>query len=144
MDIKNIENRNIINLCPHEITIYGGAVYDPACKKYRGGHAIMRIPASGQVATAYSSVRAAEPMMLNGVWVPTCRMVYTDVTELPEEGEMFIVSSKYAKASKELDKDMGKILTTMGVVVDESGKQVGCTTLVRYDEYLENCEPDAA
>lgn len=126
-----------INCTPHAITIYAGAVYNPNTRKSKGGHMLISIPPSGHLASTKSDVAPAEPLMLNGTLIPTVNREYTSCTPLPKDGRMYIVSTPYAVAAKKLGLDVSNLLTTHGVVVDDSGKQIGCTELVRYDQLSE-------
>lgn len=122
----------IINCCPHDVSVFAGSVYDPATSKSRGGKEILRLPRSGIVASARSSIEAMPEMELGGVSIPTCKRTFAWVTDLPGENNLYIVSSVYAQAAKELGKDVSKLLTPYGTVIDEKGTVVGCTGLIRY------------
>lgn len=129
------ENKNlkIINCCPHTVSVFEGSVYDPASGKSKGGKEILRFPASGIVASARSSVEALPSMEIDGVAVPTCKRNFAKVSELPgEENHLYIVSSVYAQATKELGGNVENLLTPYGTVVNECGAIVGCTGLIRY------------
>lgn len=123
---------NIINCCPHTVSVYAGTVYDPAIGKSKGGKEILHIPPSGHLASVISSVEPLEPMELNGVTVPTVARNFARVTELPRNGSLYIVSSIFAQAAKALGYDVSNLLTPHGIVIDESGRTIGCTSLVRY------------
>lgn len=123
---------SVVNCCPHAVTIFAGSIYDPMSGKNKGGKPIIRLPASGIVATAVSSVDAGADMKVNGINIPTCTRKFARITELPyEDGKLFIVPSLFAQAAKELGHDCSRLLVPYGTVVDNAGKTVGCTGLVR-------------
>lgn len=126
-----------INCTPHDITIYVGSVYNKKTHKSKGGQVLISIPPSGHLASTESDVEPAEPLMLNGTLIPTVNREYISCSPLPKDGRMYIVSTPYAAAAKELGLDLSNLLTTHGIVVDDSGKQIGCTQLVRYDQLAE-------
>lgn len=132
MLVTPVRKPNIVNCCPHAVSVIAGSVFDPAIGKNKGGKQILYIPASGCLASVRSSVDEMPPMELNGVTVPTVSRSFARVTELPDNGDIYIVSSVYAQACKELGKDTSNLLTPYGLVVDERGRTIGCTSLVRY------------
>lgn len=121
----------VINCCPHEVAVIEGSVYDPSSGKSIGGKEILRFPKSGFVASARSSVELVAPVKVGEISVPTCKRTFARVTELPKEGDLYIVSSLYAQAVKELGGNVSNLLIPYGSVVNEQGKIVGCTGLVR-------------
>lgn len=123
---------NVVNCCPHPVSVYAGSVYDPAIGKNKGGEEVLFFPPSGHLASVISSVEPQEPMELNGITVPTVTRSFARVTELPANGSMYIVSSVFAQAAKDLGQDVSHLLTPHGIVVDEKGRTIGCTSLVRY------------
>lgn len=127
-----IKAANVINCCPHEITIFTGSIFDPFSGKNKGGKVILRLPASGIVATAVTAVDASPDMEVNDISIPTCTRRFAKITELPyEEGKMYIVPSLFAQAAKELGRDCSSLLVPYGTVIDGNGRTVGCTGLVR-------------
>lgn len=123
---------SVVNCCPHEVTIFAGSIYDPYSGKSKGGKVILRLPASGIVATAISAIDACPDMEVNNISVPTCTRRFAKVTDLPyEDGKMYIVPSVFAQAVKELGRDCSSLLIPYGTVIDHTGKTVGCTGLVR-------------
>lgn len=126
----NNNSVKLINCCAHPVSVFAGTVYDPQAGKSRGGTEILRLQPSGIVATATSAVEALPCMEVDGVFVPTCRRSFVKVTDLPEN-ELCVVSSVYANAAKELGLDTSRLLTPYGNVINEDGKIVGCTGLVR-------------
>lgn len=123
---------HVMNCCPHEVTIYTGSIYDPMSGKNKGGKVILRLPACGIVATAISAVDASEDMTVNNITIPTCTRRFAKITELPKaEGRLFIVPSLYAQAARELGHDCTNLLVPYGTVVDNCGRTVGCTSLIR-------------
>ena len=133
---ENMNNTTkIINCCPHPVTVFVGAVYDPNSGGYTGGYPIICFTESGCVATAKSSVKATEPLVIAGEEVPACNRRFTAVTPLPKADKaMYIVSSLYAQAVEELGMDTSRLLTPNGDVYTECGHKVGCTSLVRYEK----------
>lgn len=122
----------IKNCCPHTVTIYTGSIYDPLSGTNKGGRPILRVKPCGILATATSSVSAKPDLILNDIFVPTCCRVFTKITPLPkEENTLYIVSSLYAQAAKELGVDCSNLLVPYGSVVNEHGQTIGCTGLVR-------------
>lgn len=122
----------VINCCPHTVSVIEGSIYDPSIGKSRGGKEILRFPASGIVATAKSSVELAEPVEVDGIAIPTCKRSFSTLSDLPQEGDLYIVSSVFAQAAKDLGEDTSKLLSPYGTVVGTDGKVIGCTGLVRY------------
>lgn len=124
---------SVVNCCPHDVTIYSGSLYDPFSGKSKGGNPILKLAASGIVATAVCAVDAKDDLIVNDCSVPTCTRKFVRITKLPsEEGKLFIVPSLYAQAAKELELEIySKLLVPYGTVVDAAGKTVGCTGLVR-------------
>lgn len=123
----------ITNLCPHDVSIYGGTVYDPSTGKSIGGKEILRFPTSGKIALAQSAIEPLPPMELDNVEVPLCKRSFQRVSELPENDGYFIVSSVFAQAARDLGKNISHLLTPYGSVVDAFGRVVGCTGLICYD-----------
>lgn len=120
----------VINCCAHPVSVFAGTVFDPQAGKSRGGTEILRLPPSGIVATATSAVEALPSLDINGIPIPTCKRAFVKLTALPSEG-FCVVSSVYANAAKELGHDTTRLLTPYGNVIDNDGRIIGCTGLVR-------------
>lgn len=125
-------NKKIVNCCPHDVSVFSGSIYDPKTSKSRGGKEILHLPRSGFVASARSSVEVMPDMQMNGVSIPTCKRTFASVNDLPGENSMYIVSSVYAQAAKELGRDVSNLLTPYGTVINDEGSVIGCTGLIRY------------
>lgn len=125
------ENLRVVNCCNHVVSVYENAVFDPAVKGCRGGNKVISFQPSGYIASALSTVEALPDMDMDGVKVPIRKRNFASVTDLPEENCLYIVSSLYATASKELGRDTSRLLVPHGDVVNEDGKKIGCTGLIR-------------
>ncbi len=123
---------NIINCLPHAVCVYAGSLYDPASGCSIGGTEILRIPPSGFVATAKSSIFSLSPITIDGVDVPSCKREFAAVSQLPESDNpntLYVVSSVYAQAAAELGMDTSRMITPYGTV-KVNGRIVGCTGLI--------------
>ncbi len=129
-----MDKLKILNCCPHDVSVYEGAIFDPATNTYRGGSCIRTFPSSGYLASAKSSVSTVEPMELEDAKIPICRREFVRVTELPGNADYYIVSSLYAQASKELNGTDSNLLVPYGTVVDNTGKKLGCVALIHNAE----------
>lgn len=124
---------NIINCLPHDVCVYAGTLFSQAIGANVGGTEILRLPPSGVVATARSSIRFLGPLHIHGVDVPSCERTFSEITKLPESDDpdtLFVVSSVYAQAAAELGMDTSKMITPYGMV-KSNGKVVGCTGLIQ-------------
>ena len=124
MLIKNCAGR-------HGINIYAGAYYDGAIHKFRGGRKIFEIPFSGKFYSARPLDNPAAPLSVNGVKVPTIRRTFGGIEPVPDDGNLYIVSAMYVTACKEAGLDTSRLLTIGNPVVDENGRVIGCTCLIR-------------
>ena len=118
----------------HSLCIYADCVYDPAIRKYRAGRLVAEIPYSGKMLNAHWQQSEAEPVLFDGVAIPTMTpQVFSDVDVLPGEDECdyCIVSALYVAACKALGKPTNRLLTIGIPVVDETGRTVGCCSLNR-------------
>ena len=130
---------NIMNLCPHDISIFSGSIFNPATGKSHGGILTGFFPKSGIVASVTNEVTSPVLMEVNNAVIPTVTREIRSITELPETGDdttLFIVSSLYAQGARSLNKDVSKLFTPIGQVVNAAGKQIGCTGLIRYTDAL--------
>lgn len=108
-----------------------GAQYDPASGSCVGGKKLISFPASSTVATAVSSINPEPSIILDGTEIPVISREFCRVTHLPEGYDIYLVSSLYAQAVAALGKDTSKLMVPYGSVINEHGKQIGCTGLVR-------------
>lgn len=123
----------IINCLPHDVCVYTGTLFSQAIGANIGGTEVLRIPPSGVVATARSSIRFLGSLHIHGVDVPSCERTFSEITELPKSDEqdtLYVVSSVYAQAATELGMDTSKLITPYGMV-KANGKIVGCTGLIQ-------------
>lgn len=114
----------------HEVNVIAGAEFDPAIRKYRGGSVVAVIPFSGRMLSAKAEQKLADPVVFDGVEIPTnTPQEWTSVDELPstEECDLCIVSAMYVAACKALGRDTSRLLTMANTVVDEAGRVVGVT-----------------
>ena len=127
--------KKIINYCPHDVTVFTGAIYDPSIGKYRGGNATVNFPSSGIVATATSSIKPCEPMECSGVNIPMCNREFANCTKIPDDDNLYIVSSVFAEACKALGcKFLDRLLTPYGLVVNDHGRTTGCVGMISYGQ----------
>lgn len=121
-----------VNMCPHDVIIIHGAVYDPKTRRNYGGVESIRYPKSGNVASAYCKTFGYKVEMVDGVPVSQFRREFESVTPLPnEEDTKYIVSSLYVTGAKELGKDISNLVVPGPEVYDDRGQKVrGCTALI--------------
>lgn len=119
----------------HPVNIYTGAEFDPDIRKYRGGEIAVSIPYAGFMLSAKAVQADDEPIVVNGVEIPTkSPQKWTAVDPLPEDDDgetLYVVSAMYVAACKELGLPTNKLLTIGQTVVDESGRVAGCVNLNR-------------
>lgn len=119
----------------HDIVIYGGAVYDPAIRRYRGGKPIATIPYSGRMLSAYALPQTElEPLVYGDALIPQrSALVWQSTDPVPDAAEcdFALVSAMYVAACKELGVDTSRLLTVGGAVVDERERTVGTAWLNR-------------
>ena len=112
----------------HPVNVISGAVFDPAVRKYRGGEKVCEIPFSGRMLSAKVSQTEAEPVVIDGISIPTMTpQVFADVDPIPsaDECDFCIVSAMYVAACKSLGIDTSRLLTMGGTVVDDDGRVIG-------------------
>lgn len=117
----------------HDVIVYKNAEFDPAIRKYRGGEIAATIPYAGFMLSARAAQADDEPIVVEGVEIPTkSPQKWVSVDPLPEEEDtMYIVSAMYVAACKELGLPTDKLLTIGQTVVDETGRVAGCVNLNR-------------
>lgn len=139
--IRATKDLKVVNLTPHDVNIYSGTVYDDSIGKYIGGVRIAHFPRSGRLASAIN--RYYSPVMVElqeGAIIPLVRREIIDVTNLGEDDEntIYIVSSVAGDGAGLLNKAVNRVFTPHGQVFNpNTGKQIGCTGLIRYTEDLD-------
>lgn len=116
----------------HSLAIYSNCQYDPAIRKYRGGQKIAEIPYSGTMLSAKVKQEVDEPIVYEGVSIPTMTpQIFEDVDPLPpkEKCDYCIVSAMYVAACRSLGLDTGRLLTIGIPVVDNDNRVIGCVGL---------------
>lgn len=117
----------------HDIAIFEGAVYDPACRKYRGGACIARIPYAGRMLSAQAAPQQElPPLVWEGRQIPVrSALCWRSVDPMPpqEECDYAVVSVPYVTACKAMGMDTSRLLTIGGSVVDEKGRVIGACWL---------------
>ena len=116
----------------HDICIYADCEYNTAIRKYQGGHLIAKIPYSGRMLNAHWQQSEAEPVVVDGVAIPTMTpQIFSEVDDIPsaDECDYCIVSALYVAACKALGRPTDRLLTIGGTVVDETGRTIGCCSL---------------
>ena len=115
---------SIVNYTPHTVSVYEGATYNPAIRKYEGGTLTRCIPSCGVVLNARMDTTPVGDVE----GVPCVRAHVVDVDPAPAfgPGDYFIVSTIYVNACKALGFDTSHMLTVDGAVVDSEGHVVGC------------------
>ena len=118
----------IINLTPHEITVFAASDVKPSGQKgyvlaRRDAEPIYRFPSRG-----VSRASACETPLKDVMGIPVFSMTYGDPEGVPEwqEGVMLIVSALTAQACKHAGRRTDDLLTTARVVRDEDGRIIGC------------------
>lgn len=109
--MEHINSVRLVNLTPHRVTVIND------------GNEVMTIEASGVVARCKTDTVIVGS--INGV--PITRTVFGDVEGLPEAstGVFYIVSAIVKNARP----DRSDLLVPVGVVKDDEGRIVGCTSL---------------
>lgn len=118
----------------HAVSIVSGASYDASIRKYVGGEVILTVEPSGTMLSAKFEEIAGEPLLINGIEVPTSvkRLVSCDPVPTADEDTYFIVSMLYKSAVAEMGGDTSHLLTTNGCVIADDGKGIkGCLSLCR-------------
>ena len=116
----------------HDINVIKGATFDPTIRKFRGGEKVLTIPFAGQMLSTKVEQVEAEPVIINGVEIPTkTPQVFTAVDPIPEDVDFAIVSAMFVAAVKATGGDTSKLLTMDGTVVDDDGRVIGVTGLNR-------------
>ena len=117
----------IINNTPHYINIYTGSEFDSKIRKYRGGHITHIIEPSGVLLNAKMEEIDDEP--ISGIVTKRSRIVSAD--PIPDDGNYHIVSQLYLSAARQSGWDTSNLLTIGGAVVDDAGRTIGASFLVR-------------
>lgn len=126
----NASEPNIINCTPHTVSIYVGTVFDEYSRRSKGGWLQQEIPPCGKKVVVVSSVTPQPELNWGGTPIPMCSRKFENITPLPKKDNTFyIVPSLYITAAKELGRDVSDLLAPCGEVVDDSGRQIGCTSL---------------
>jgi hypothetical protein len=119
----------IINLTPHEITVFASSDVKPAGQKgyalaRANAEPIYRFPSRGM-----SRASACETPLKDCMGIPVFSMTYGDPEGVPEwqEGVMLIVSALTAQACKHAGRRTDDLLTTARVVRDTDGRIIGCS-----------------
>ena len=119
----------------HAVNIVVGASYDASTRKYVGGEIALTIEPSGTMLSAKFEEVPGEPLIVNGISVPTSMKKLVSCDPVPtanDEDTYFIVSMLYKNAVKEMGGDTSHLLTTNGCVVADDGKGIkGCLSLCR-------------
>lgn len=122
----------IINNTPHAINIIDPSDihFDPAIRKYvapAGTNPILIIPSSGILNARISTVDA-DPV--DGV--PCFDKTIDGCDQLPDDGNIHIVSALYASAAAKSGMDMNRIMLVADPVMSEDGKTfIGCRGLTK-------------
>ena len=69
----------------------------------------------------------AEPVLYDGVEIPTQRQKFVGVDPIPDDGNLHVVSAMYVAAVREAGGNTSRLLTIAGTVVDDQGRVVGIT-----------------
>lgn len=117
----------------HSVNVFNkeDVVFDASIRKYRlQGEAtpVIVIPFSGKMLSAKISQEAGEPVIIDGVTIPTkTAQVFTGVDALPpiEEADLCVVSALYVAACKATGVDTSRLLTMGDTVVDADGRVAG-------------------
>ncbi len=121
----------------HDIAIIQGAVFDPACRKYRGGICIARIPYAGRMLSAHAAPQQElEPLTWEDQQIPlrsALRWDFVDPIPPREECDYALVSVPYVTACRAMGMDTSRLLTIGGSVVDDAGRVIGACWLNRND-----------
>lgn len=118
----------------HPIRVYKNATYDARIRKYTGGVLVTEIPFSGKMLSAKVEQVPADPIVLEGVSIPTMsRPKFVGVDEPPvlKADEYIVVSAMYLAAAKELGYDTSHMLTIGGTVIDDDGRVIGACSFNR-------------
>ena len=127
-----MEEIKIINTVGgHDLTVYTGAEYDASIRKYRGGEVLTVVPYSGKMLSAKLADSDKEPIHIARVEIPTKMQVVVDADEIPDDGNLYVVSALYLTACRQLGRDTSRLLTIGGTVVDDTGRVIGCAWLNR-------------
>lgn len=112
----------------HPVNVIKDATFDGSIRKFRGSVKVAEIPYAGFMLSAKAEQVDDEPIVVEGVEIPTkSPQKWTSVDPLPEsEDTMYIVSAMYVAACKELGLPTDKLLTIGQTVVDDTGRVVGC------------------
>ena len=118
----------IVNLTPHDITVYASSDVVPAGGKdfvlaRRNAEPVYRFPSSG-----CTKGTAREVAYQNVMGIPVLSTVYRDPEGVPpyKEGVMLIVSSITAQACRNAGRRTDDLLMAARKVRNESGRVIGC------------------
>ena len=117
----------IINNTPHAIGIYSGSEFDPKIRKYRGGSLERTIEPSGVLLNAKMEEIGDEP--IDGIITKRSRIISAD--PIPDDGNYHVVSQLYLSAARQSGWDTSRLITIGGAVVDDAGRTIGASFLVR-------------
>lgn len=117
----------IINNTPHAINIYTGSEFDSKIRKYRGGSLERTIEPSGVLLNAQMQEIDDEP--IDGIMAKRSSIISAD--PIPDDGNYHIVSQLYLSAARQSGWDTSRLITIGGAVVDDAGRTIGASFLVR-------------
>lgn len=118
---------SIINNTPHSINIYTGSEFDSKIRKYRGGSLERTIEPSGVLLNARMQEIDDEP--IDGIVAKRSSIISAD--PIPDDENYHIVSQLYLSAAKQSGWDTSHLITIGGAVVDDVGRTIGASFLVR-------------
>lgn len=117
----------IINMTPHSVNLIEGATFDPSIRKYRGGEVVKTFAPSGIILNARMGEEDDDP--IDGV--KTKRTAILSADPVPGGDDFYIVSQLYLSAVRQMGWSTSNLLTIGGAVVDDNGRTVGASFLVR-------------
>ena len=118
---------SIINNTPHSINIYCGSEFDPKIRKYRGGSLDRTIESCGVLLNARMKEIDDEP--IDGIMTKRSSIISAD--PIPDDENYHIVSQLYLSAARQSGWDTSRLITIGGAVVDNAGRTIGASFLVR-------------
>jgi hypothetical protein len=121
--MKNLQNVKLVNLTPHEITVFD-----------QNGNEVLRVPPSG--ITARVNPTENQVGYINGV--PVYKVTYGDIQNLPEpqENTVYIVSQIVLQALQAKGIQRQDVVAPntgpgpMGAVRDQQGRIVGVKSFI--------------
>lgn len=117
----------IINNTPHFVIIYSGSEFDPKIRKYRGGYVTQIIEPSGILLNA--KMQEIDDKPIDGIVTKRSSIISAD--PILDDGNYHIVSQLYLSAARQNGWDTSHLLTIGGAVVDDKGRTIGASFLVR-------------